>query len=221
MNFKEELQEKEFLLRAKELKTEKGYLDVVYSEKRRPYTLYPSQLCKHLFDKYEMKEGQTLLDVGTGRGEFAEGFNMLGINVKGIDREDREFEENKDDIVFSKSVIEHVKTPDKFMQRMYKILKPGGRVIIMTPDWKSQMHIFYDDYTHVQPYTCTGLEDLLSISGFKDSKAELFYQLPILWKHPWLKVFSKTLQIFPVKKVTNSSFYRWLRELMILASGIK
>lgn len=196
-----------------------SYLDVVYSEERRPYTDYPSKLCKYLFDRYKMKEGDKLLDVGFGRGEFTKGFSELGLRTKGVDR--IAMEEEKYDIVFCKSVIEHVEEPHLFMKDIYRVLKPGGKVITMTPDWKSQMRIFYDDYTHVQPYTCTGLEDLLSIAGFYRVKAELFYQLPILWKHPWVKIFSKTLQVFPVKKVTKSSFYRWSRELMILASGVK
>ena len=197
-----------------------NYLDVVYGKK--PFTDYPAQLCKYLFDRYGMKVRDTLLDVGAGRGEFTDGFNKVGLNTVGIEKSDPYIGDSQFNIVFSKSVIEHVEKQDIFVQKIYRVLKPGGRVIMMTPDWHSQMFLFYNDPTHVRPYTVKGIEDLLSMGGFKEVKAELFYQLPILWKYPWLKVVSKTLQLLgPPKKIHKNKFYRWSRELMILASGIK
>ena len=92
----------------------------------------------------------------------------------------------------------------------------------MTPDWQSQRCIFYDDYTHVHPYTKIGIENLLKIYGFKEVKSKIFYQLPVLWKYSWLKIFSKFLQFLgPVKKIHKNKFIRWSKELMILGSGIK
>ncbi len=219
------------------------YLDVVYNKKQRPYTDYPSQLCRHLFESFAMKQGDKLLDVGCGRGDFTKGFKDLGLEVAGIDREkgDSEmlqgievrissdienspfpFENESFDVVFSKSVIEHFREPDNFMKEVCRVLKPGGRVITMTPDWQSQMYIFYNDYTHVHPYTVEGLTRLLKVYGFKDSTSELFYQFPALWEHPWMKIISRTLQLLgPVKKIYKNKFMRWSRELMILATGVK
>ncbi|GAH05263.1 unnamed protein product, partial [marine sediment metagenome] len=72
------------------------------------------------------------------------------------------------------------------------------------------------------PYTKIGIEDLFRIYNFKEVKSEIFYQLPVLWKHPWLKIFSKFLQLFgPVKKIHKNKFIRWSRELMILGYGKK
>ena len=48
----------------------------------------------------------------------------------------------------------------------------------MTPDWISQMKIFFDDYTHRQPYTVTAVKDILNIFGFREVNSEIFYQLP-------------------------------------------
>ncbi|MCX6721583.1 MAG: methyltransferase domain-containing protein, partial [Candidatus Staskawiczbacteria bacterium] len=130
------------------------------------------------------------------------------------------FENNCFDTVFSKSVIEHIKVPDNFMKEIIRVLKPGGKLIILTPDWQSQMNIFYDDYTHVHPYTAIGLRDMLKVFGFKKVEAEKFYQLPILWRYAWLKIFSRLLQLFgPVKKIYKNKFIRWSRELMVLAYG--
>lgn len=219
-----------------------SYLNVVYDKKIRTQTKYPFQFCQYLSKGLGMKKGDKVLDVGCGRGDFAKGFKDLGMEVFGIDREigDSEtlkgievkladfentpfpFDSDKFDFVFSKSVIEHLWEPENFIKESYRVLKPGGRIIIMTPDWQSQRCIFYDDYTHRHPYTKTGLEDLLKIYSFREVKAEIFYQLPVLWKHPWLKVFSKCLQLSgPVKKIHKNKFVRWSRELMILGTGIK
>ena len=183
------------------------------------------------------------MDIGCGRGDFTKGFKDLGLVVSAIDREmgDAELLEGVDvhksedlwndpfpfgdetfDFVFSKSVIEHIGNPDTIIKETQRVLKPGGRVISMVPDWQSQMYIFYNDYTHVHPYTSEGLKDLLAIYGFKETTSELFYQLPILWKYPWLKVVSRTLQLLgPVKRIHKNKFMRWSRELMILATGVK
>lgn len=219
-----------------------NYLDVIYDEKIRPYTKYPSQLCQHLFQRFVMKKGDKLLDIGCGRGDFSKGFKDLGLEVLGLDCQESHSEILKNievrytniennpfpfnnemfDVVFSKSVIEHLRNPENFIKESRRILKPGGKIIIMTPDWQSQRCIFYDDYTHVHPYTKLGIEDLLKIYNFKEVKSEIFYQLPVLWKHPWLKIFSKFLQFSgPVKKIHKNKFIRWSRELMILGSGFK
>jgi len=176
------------------------------------------------------------------QGCFTKGFKSLGLDVFGIDREKSNLEMLKEidikiidiekdifpfkdgvfDFVFSKSVIEHLLTPDNFIKEIYRVLKPGGRIIILTPDWQSQIKIFYDDYTHIHPYTVIGLGDLLKISGFKNVSSEIFYQLPILWKFSLIKIFSKFLQVFgPVKKIHKNKFIRWSRELMVLGVGIK
>lgn len=220
-----------------------NYLEVVYNKKQKPYTDYPSQLCEYLFQRFAMRKGDRILDVGCGRGDFTKGFKDLGLNVSGIDREkgDSEMLQGIDvrlsddlennllpfgnesfNIVFSKSVIEHIREPGKFMEETERVLKPGGRVITMTPDWQSQLYIFYNDYTHVHPYTAEGLKRLLQVYGFKDATSELFCQFPALWKHPWLRIFSKSLQLLgPVKKIEKNKFMRWSRELMILGTGVK
>jgi len=63
------------------------YLDVVYNKNTRPITDYPSQLCGYLFDRFSMKKGDRLLDIGCGRGDFTKGFKDLGLEISGIDRE--------------------------------------------------------------------------------------------------------------------------------------
>ena len=216
-----------------------GYIATIYDEKSHPYTVYPSQLCKHLFDRFHMNKGMKLLDIGCGRGEFANGFKELGLIVNGVEREkihidginvqylDVEkdplpYKEKTYDIVFSKSVIEHLENPSNMLKESRRILKSGGMIIIMAPDWVSQMKIYFDDYTHRTPFTKTSMNDCLKIHGFKYVNSELIYQLPILWKYPFLAFFSWIIRkLIPVDIKTNIKFIKWSRELMVLGYGIK
>jgi ubiquinone/menaquinone biosynthesis C-methylase UbiE len=225
---------------------DKKYLNVVYNEKAKPYTKYPLQLCRYLFERYGMRAGDKILDIGCGRGDFSRGFKDLGLKVscldkdvslsglrkellEGIELKQADLERDKFpysdesfDFVFSKSVLEHLANPEHFVSESRRVLKNGGREIIMVPDWQSQIYVFYNDYTHLRPYVPNGVSDLLKIHDFKNVQAELFYQLPALWEHPWLKVFARLLQVLgPVKKIHKNKAMRWSRELMILGSGIK
>ncbi len=219
-----------------------GYISTTYDEKSHPYTIYPFQLCKYLFDRFKIKKGQKLIDIGCGRGEFLYNFKELGIIVNGIDceRYDSSLLKNIDvkyidiekdsipygdetfDIVFSKSVIEHMHDPSNFLSEIHRILKKDGIAIVMAPDWISNMKIYFDDYTHRTPFTVTSMRDALKIFGFRNVSTELFYQLPILWKFPLLKILSRIIRLLiPVTLKSNIKFIRWSCELMILGYGEK
>ena len=209
-------------------------LRVIYSTKRRPYTSYPSKLCKHIAENYFKPDYETLLDVGCGRGEHLREFEKLGYQVKGVDSskeakglsEDLEVEivdiekelfpykDGSFDVVFSKSLIEHLNNSENLMREAYRVLKPGGRLITMTPDWGSVYKIFYEDYTHRTPFTKKSLYDIHQIFGFKEIQVRKFRQLPILWRYPWLNIFSKILSYFPE---SNIKFIKFSKRTMLLS----
>jgi ubiquinone/menaquinone biosynthesis C-methylase UbiE len=182
------------------------------------------------------------LDCGCGRGDFLEAFHRLGVEVYGIDGSDFAvqslaayrvrkgdleagtfpFEDGTFDFVFSKSVIEHFHNPEHFVRESIRVLKSGGRLLTLTPDWKTQMAIFFDDYTHRTPFTPDALKDMFEIFGLKNVTSEKFYQLPVVWRYPALKVISAFLRLFvPVTRKVKNKFIRWSVELMILGTGVK
>jgi cyclopropane fatty-acyl-phospholipid synthase-like methyltransferase len=61
------------------------YIEVVYDEEGRSKTDFPDKLAAYLFDRFNMKKGQKLLEPGCGRGEFLNGFKKCG--SKGIKNE--------------------------------------------------------------------------------------------------------------------------------------
>jgi len=223
----------------------RDYLSVVYDENKKPKTDYPFKMASYIAKRFNFKRGQKLLEIGCGRGEFLLGFQRLGLNCSGCDlnktiienlkikrvdvsKEKLPYDDNSFDIVYHKSLIEHLYSPENLMKETYRILKPGGIVIILTPDWVSQMKVFYEDFTHSRPYDKTSLHDVLEIFGFKRAKTELFRQLPVLWKYPFLKFFSKFLSLIistPLARkltdLTKIKFIRWSVELMVFGYGLK
>lgn len=225
------------------------YLKTVYNYKDRPLTKYPDYLIEYLISRCKLKKGAAILELGCGRGDFIAAFANAGMNVTAVDLADefpaelrnsrksqREifygginlesdilpFENDSFDVVFSKSVLEHLQNPEHYIKESKRVLKSGGILILMVPDWQSTQCIFYDDYTHVHPYTKVGVEDLLKIFNFKNLTVEKFYQLPIVWKYPAIKIVCWFLQrLGPVKKLHKNKFYRFSKELMILAIGRK
>lgn len=226
----------------------KDYVGVVYDEKRKPKTDYPDKLTKYLLDRFSIKPGFKLLEIGCGRGEFLESFQKAGLDCYGVDlsdycsknkvnlkvrcqdifKEHISYPDNFFDVVYHKSLLEHFYSPENVMKETFRVLKPGGLIIILTPDWVSQMKIFYDDFTHCRPYTKNALQDVLEIYGFSNVYTELFYQYPGIWKYPILKVVSRLLQLLisaPMARkltaATRIKYFRWSVELMVLGYGKK
>lgn len=218
---------------------QKNYVDVTYDEARFPYTSYPAVLTRYLSERFQLKPGMTLLDVGCGRGEYLKGFSQVGLKVSGLDRSlqaqqlcpeaavhaiDLEedafpFPENSFDVIFNKSVIEHTYYPEKLLIKMLKALKPGGLLLTMTPDWAYHYKIFYEDFTHRMPFTLQSLKEILLVHGCKDVHAERFRQLPFLWKWPFLNPLCTLISW--VTPRSNIKLIRFSKEIMLLSTARK
>ena len=225
------------------------YLKVTYSESRAPRGSYPVELGKYVFSNFYKKTGK-ILDIGCGRGDSMEAFSTLGLepcgvditpvsydhgfDVKILDLEKEEIpHENDFDFVFSKSVIEHMHDPMALIQAAYKSLKDDGVAVVMPPSWEyNYKAAFYIDHTHVTPFTRPSLKDIMEMAGFKEVEVYYFYQLPYLWKFPFLRLFSKLVSLLPIPyaplndvpwKVSNkfNKFIRFSKEVMLMAVAKK
>ena len=216
------------------------YLGVVYNPISRPYTNYPQKLVRHLCNRFGLKPGKKFLEIGCGRGEHLSLFEKQGLDVVGVDMsptapklsptlkvytsnvEDAglPFEDDTFDIVYSKSVIEHFKNPEKYMSEAIRVLKPGGLFLILVPDWESQYLTFFDDYTHRSPFTKVGLLDMCKIFGLEDVEVSIFRQLPSTWRFPVLNYFCAAISPF-ISVRTKISYLRWSRELMLIGTAKK
>lgn len=214
----------------------KDYVEVAYDKTEKPFGEYPLQLATYLMKLYGLQKGMRILDNGCGRGEFLYAFSSLGLEATGTDlsnycaeaqvvdfnHDSLPFPDEYFDVVFSKSVIEHIANTEHYMKEMRRVLKPGGILILMVPDWETQYMIFYQDPTHIHPWTVKSVDRILNMFEFKDVKSEKFVQLPSVWKSSLADSISRIIRLAgPVKKVHKNKFIRFSRELMVLGSGIK
>ena len=228
-----------------------NYLNTFYSKEKRPYTDYPLKLATHLKNNYLETKHKILLDIGCGRGDQLKAFSEIGYNVSGCDFDiaSKEFclphdvqildiekeliskKNNSVDVVFSKSVIEHLNNPEQLLNESLRILSPGGRAVIMCPSW---MHMgwgpFYQDHTHVTPFTLPSLRDIMIKTGFTNVKVYHFRQLPFIWKYPYTENIFRLISKLPIPySPMNEVSYnaelnkvvRFSKEVMLLAVGDK
>lgn len=228
----------------------KNYLDIVYSLKNKPKSNYPLKLSNYLFKKFYKQKG-SLIDIGCGTGEMLSAFDKLGFVAEGVDLSPLSVELNKSikvklsdfsneelpyksesfNFVFCKSVIEHLTEPSSLVQESYRILRPDGKGIFLTPSWvHNAWGPFYIDHTHVTPFTQFSLKNLLLMSGYRNVKVVNFRQLPFIWRFPFLKIIPKIIAKLPLRyspmyevnpPSSLNKLIRFSKEVMLLAYGEK
>ena len=124
------------------------------------------------------------------------------------------------DVVFCKSFVEHLREPVNFAEDCYRVLKPGGKVIFLTPDWESNHLIFFDDVTHVSPFSTVTMQQLLELTGFENVISYRFRQLPVTWRYPAMNAVSAATEPI-VRSRTTRKFLRWSRELIVCGVRVK
>ena len=227
--------------------TDSKYVDIIYSAEKKPFTTYPKKLINQLVKRFNLSSNSSILELGCGRGEFLNEFTNLGMKGFGVDlsnsaenfcknaeikvvditKENLPYQDNFFDIVYSKSFIEHFYYPEELFKEAYRVLKPSGIFINLTPEWKYIYTSFYEDFTHRTPFTKKSLQDIYLVSNFKDVSVESFKQLPILWSNNFFiknlfKLFSEMTRIFiPDYFRLKFKWIRFSKEIMLLSFGIK
>ena len=135
-----------------------------------------------------------LLDVGCGDGAFVKLCNGKGLKAHGVDIMDGidfesdplEFPDATFDIVTMFSVIEHLKDPSNILTQVQRILKKDGLVVIITPNLYTTKFRFWDDPTHVKPYSPTNLPWLMNMFHFQKVALGLWTvdKSLLLWRLP-------------------------------------
>jgi SAM-dependent methyltransferase len=227
-----------------------NYADLIYPEDSK--NPYPQKLANYIhqrFMSHNAGSGAKILDVGCCTGKALRylrncdsTLDLYGIDVRDESPEDVEFktcnleyesipfDDNTFDFVYSKSVLEHVFNTDNYVSESMRVLKPGGIFIGLTPDWKSQRKFFWDDYTHVKPFTRKGLRDCLRMHNFESTDCEYFYQLPFTWEIPSLTFIPKFVSLLPdslkwknreQRNTMDRKLVRFSKEKMLLSYGKK
>ena len=224
------------------------YVEITYSEKEKPFTDYPNKLAKYLFKKNNMSQDEKILELVCGRGEFINAFINQGLDGYGLDSSESSkkkfpniklnitnldkdsklpYEDSKFDYIFSKSFIEHFYDADFIFEEAYRILKPNGILISLTPDWEDNFKIFYDDHTHKRPYTLKSLKYIHTNHNFKIKEIKKFKQLPSTWnkniliRYLFFFLSEATKFLTPSKLKNKSKWIRFSKEIMLMSIATK
>jgi len=159
---------------------------------RLPTELNPPDLEHRLaFMLGEVGPGERVLDVGCGTGQFTAAAAQAGASVVGVEvaqaalRRARgahphldfrltsfdgplEFPDGSFDVVWASEVIEHIADTARWLSEVRRVLAPGGRLLVTTPDHGRLKLLIggiepYSDPLgdHLHLYTARSLRELL------------------------------------------------------------
>lgn len=144
----------------------------------------------------------TALDVGAGRGEFVSflskktdwklyGVDLMYSKIPNVEwfvqdlNRNLQFQDEKFDLVSCIEVVEHVENPRKLVREMYRILRPGGLMVLSTPNnqsWRAILsYIFREHFVaftassypaHITAVNRADLSRMCNEAGFIDVQFE-------------------------------------------------
>jgi SAM-dependent methyltransferase len=158
-------------------------------------------LAKHVAAQYRYLPRQQpaalLLDVGCGNGEFLSKIRALGWHAVGLEFDpkacalgssrglqivrgsvpDTSFDSESFDAITLHHVIEHVHDPRAVLDELLRLLKPGGTIVLTTPNWHSCGAAFFgpawrglEPPRHLVLFTPDSLLNLASDLGFVNAE---------------------------------------------------
>ncbi len=79
------------------------------------------------------------------------------------------------DVVFTSNFLEHLPSKDvltRVVQAAWRVLKPGGTIIVMGPNIRFLAGVYWDYYDHHIPLSDRSVVELLAMCGFEISRVE-------------------------------------------------
>jgi ubiquinone/menaquinone biosynthesis C-methylase UbiE len=97
--------------------------------------------------------------------DVVEHYSGRGINIRVGDAYSIPHPDDSFNGVFCCWLFEHLQDPQAALAEVHRVLKPGGYCCIIVPT-PVDMCAFYDDYTHVRPFTRRSLDQLATAVDF-------------------------------------------------------
>ena len=73
------------------------------------------------------------------------------------------------DVVFASNLLEHLDRPagERLVREAGRVLRAGGHLVLMQPNFRLRPREYFDDYTHVAVYSDRSLPDFLESLGLE------------------------------------------------------
>jgi SAM-dependent methyltransferase len=151
---------------------------------------------EHLFNRYLFESRfrglDKIVDLGPGRCSFTkiaperilaidnapalvERYTAEGLNIQLGDAYDMPLADSSVDGVYSCWLLEHLDDPVRCVSEIRRVLRPGGYACLVVPSAESLLGGFYDDYTHIRPYTKASLVQVAQAAGFDDAHVQYLF----------------------------------------------
>lgn len=137
-----------------------------------------------IIDHLSLAPGAKVLDYGCGPGDFLATAKSRGLQVTGVDNAPRSVEmaaarglsvlcggtrelialPDRYDAIVAQSVLEHVADGAALVRDLCSLLVPGGVLVLSAP---TPGPFFWDDPTHVRPYTPKSFTILADLTGMQ------------------------------------------------------
>jgi SAM-dependent methyltransferase len=166
-------------------------------------------LSSHVFQPYVPVPG-TVVELGAGRCELINAIDAdrriavdiwPGLSDHVVDSVEAHVQSATDlgfldsdsvDLVLASNFLEHLEIDDAraVLKEVRRILRVGGRVVLVQPNFRTSHKRYFDDFTHVSIWTDVSLSDFLVAEGFQAERVEPRF-LPLTVKsrfpvQPWL-----------------------------------
>jgi SAM-dependent methyltransferase len=145
-----------------------------------------------------------LIDLNPDAKEFADpDVKVLNLNIL-EEESDRLVPQDYFDAIFVSNFFEHLRSKEELIQVLsfcMKRLKPGGKLLIIQPNFKYSFKEYYDFIDHHLPITHLSLEEVLKAVGYQISVMiprflpfstkgrpsatlllKIYLKLPVLWQ---------------------------------------
>ena len=181
------------------------FYDETYFKRQAPHGKIQGQANLFKFADYINAKFQ-VVDFGCGGGFLLDAIvaaDKIGIEINptavtcakslGISKvypDTSAVESNWADVIVSDHAMEHVEEPAKTLREFYRILKPGGKIIIVTPyDSVSKKFSENDRDFHLFSWNPATAGNLAKACGFRIIEAkEIVHRWPPKWELIWRKL---------------------------------
>lgn len=177
----------------------------------------------YISKKY-LKEPTAALDLGCGYGDFINNLkcpnkfavdlnpdaaNYLAPGIKFINSTADKLEAVESgslDLIFSSNLLEHLDDSEleRAAREFHRVLKVGGLMITMQPNYYYAYREYFDDYTHKKVFSHQSLQDFFSANGFKTNAMEKkFVPFSLKSRLPKTYMLTKLYLDFPLRPMAK------------------